>query len=267
MLSQIQVISATYGGNCGAASNNVKPQLATACNGKNNCDYIIDFHQLGDPSPGCAKNFTASWICTPGGPARNQTVAAEAGLGSHLALSCGVPIGIAGQIVGGGTVPTNQLDLNVSIDAQVLTSPVLSNAAVVIQWHLKNTTILPTTGVVSAVVDDGTALAVSQSNVNLPPAGQVTSQFSVAPQKSGTHIVSILYSRDTGDTMRVPDVPTGIQIVPRCEAAGSVDLSFMVTDPMVDNDHDGLDDNLESVSAGYLPPNDAVFPRYFVWNR
>jgi esterase/lipase superfamily enzyme len=86
----IQVASATYGANCGAETDNVKIPLADACDGRVNCEYIIDYQVLGDPAPGCAKNFTVGWTCRTGGSLRNATVPAEAGFQSRVALSCGI---------------------------------------------------------------------------------------------------------------------------------------------------------------------------------
>jgi uncharacterized repeat protein (TIGR01451 family) len=84
----IQVQSATYGGNCGAPQGNATWSVAPSCNGLASCDYTVDYHVLGDPAPGCAKDFVAQWTC--GGDQIVRTVYAppEAGFGSVVRLSC-----------------------------------------------------------------------------------------------------------------------------------------------------------------------------------
>jgi hypothetical protein len=59
----IRVIAGTYGGNCGAPFGNVTNHLAEVCDGKAICEYIIDFRVLGDPTPGCLKDYSAEWEC------------------------------------------------------------------------------------------------------------------------------------------------------------------------------------------------------------
>jgi hypothetical protein len=87
--SVIRVTSATYGGaTCHQPQGNVTKFLAAACDGKKTCDYAVQYQAIGDPAPGCAKDFTVQWTCSMG--AGGSTGApAEAGLGSHVALTCG----------------------------------------------------------------------------------------------------------------------------------------------------------------------------------
>jgi hypothetical protein len=85
--NSLNVTTATYGGNCGAASGNVTKALADACNGRDRCDFTVDYKILGDPKRGCQKDFVAEWRC-PGGASRNAHVAPEAGFGSVVSLSC-----------------------------------------------------------------------------------------------------------------------------------------------------------------------------------
>jgi esterase/lipase superfamily enzyme len=87
----VKVVSATYGQNCGVARGNVTPRLASVCDGKNVCRYIIDYQVLGDPAPGCAKTFVAEWTCSNGGAPRSVTIPGEAGFKSPVVLSCAVP--------------------------------------------------------------------------------------------------------------------------------------------------------------------------------
>lgn len=98
-VAAVQVVSATYGANCGAAADNVKAPLAAACDGKNHCEYVVDYQVLGDPKPGCAKSFTVAWTCAAGGSQRTASLAAEAGFKSKVVLSCGLPGGAVKPIV------------------------------------------------------------------------------------------------------------------------------------------------------------------------
>ena len=69
----VRVLGAAYGGNCaGNVSTNVTNDLARQCQGRDYCVYRIDHRQLGDPRPGCAKDYrramsaaTAATSATP----------------------------------------------------------------------------------------------------------------------------------------------------------------------------------------------------------
>jgi hypothetical protein len=80
----IDVVTATYGGNCGAPAGNATAGLGTACNGKVTCDYKINHAVIGDPKPGCAKSYAAQWRCPD---MRGATIAEEAD-GKVISLSC-----------------------------------------------------------------------------------------------------------------------------------------------------------------------------------
>ena len=84
----IRVLAGTYGANCGQARGNKTAHLATACNGRDTCEYVVNHQVIGDPAVGCAKNYTAEWQCT--GASRNlqASAAPEAGYGSKIMLSC-----------------------------------------------------------------------------------------------------------------------------------------------------------------------------------
>ena len=83
----IGVTGATYGGNCGARDN-ASYDLEVACDGAMTCSYTIDYRVLGDPAPGCAKDFRAVYVC-PGSTMRHQVyVAPEAGFDKVLTMSC-----------------------------------------------------------------------------------------------------------------------------------------------------------------------------------
>jgi hypothetical protein len=104
VMGAVQVVSATYGGNCGAPSDNARAALGAACDTRAHCDYVIDYRVLGDPAPGCAKTFEAKWACSTDGETQAASVAAEAGFGSHIVLSCAGGH-LAAQAVGGAGIP------------------------------------------------------------------------------------------------------------------------------------------------------------------
>jgi hypothetical protein len=87
--SGMWVMNAAYGRNCGAPYNNATTSLQHACNDEMVCDYVVDYRVLGDPAPGCAKNFFVTYVCS-GKKARTRVaeVAAEAGFGSVVHLTC-----------------------------------------------------------------------------------------------------------------------------------------------------------------------------------
>jgi hypothetical protein len=84
---QLQVLSATYGGSCGATAGNVTAPVKAACERLAGCTFLINVAELGDPAPGCAKDFEAVWTCGGGEP-RRAAVPAEAGFGSTVRLVC-----------------------------------------------------------------------------------------------------------------------------------------------------------------------------------
>ena len=66
--SGIHVIEATYGGNCaaqgfGAQRGNATAHARSVCEGQKTCDYVVQVQALGDPAPGCAKDFVARYAC------------------------------------------------------------------------------------------------------------------------------------------------------------------------------------------------------------
>ena len=86
----VRVEVATYGGNCAASPGNVTHILRNACNGLVRCLYELHVSKLGDPAPGCAKDFSVTWGCVKvADSGQRHVVPAEAGLGSVLALDCG----------------------------------------------------------------------------------------------------------------------------------------------------------------------------------
>lgn len=87
--SSITVTAATYGGNCGVQAGNMTAVLAKACNGRDRCDYRIDYKIIGDPARGCHKDFIAAWQCSGDQASHTARVAPEAGFGSVITASCG----------------------------------------------------------------------------------------------------------------------------------------------------------------------------------
>lgn len=83
----IRVLAGTYGANCGTEYGNKTQHLATACNGKKQCEYKIDHTVIGDPAVGCAKEYIAEWQCGSG-PTKSTKARAEAGFGSVISLTC-----------------------------------------------------------------------------------------------------------------------------------------------------------------------------------
>lgn len=59
----IKVIAATYGRNCGTPYGNVTHHLAQVCDEREFCEYVLDHRIIGDPAPGCPKDFFAEWQC------------------------------------------------------------------------------------------------------------------------------------------------------------------------------------------------------------
>ena len=85
---QLTIESATYGANCGAAAGNMTALLAEACNGRTRCEYVIDYQVIGDPVPGCGKDYRVTYTCAPGGLSQTQSVDAEAGFKRTLRIGC-----------------------------------------------------------------------------------------------------------------------------------------------------------------------------------
>jgi hypothetical protein len=86
--SGLHIRNATYGGNCGAPSNNAIRDLAKTCNGRSDCNYVVDVDRLGDPAPRCGKDFAVQYSCAPDTALLRKDLPAEAGLKSQLELSC-----------------------------------------------------------------------------------------------------------------------------------------------------------------------------------
>ena len=83
----ILVRSATYGAGCGAPAGNVTDKVQSACGGKPSCDYQVDTGNLGDPAPGCGKDFSVEYSCNGNSSVQKATLPGEAS-GHSLHLAC-----------------------------------------------------------------------------------------------------------------------------------------------------------------------------------
>lgn len=83
----VHVEAATYGFNCGAPAGNVTRSFG-GCEGTTSCPATVDWRYLGDPAPGCAKDFSIEYRCHGGAATRLRWLAGEAGWGSTTTLSC-----------------------------------------------------------------------------------------------------------------------------------------------------------------------------------
>jgi hypothetical protein len=85
----IIVEGATYGGNCGAGKGNATIQVSNACNGQTLCQYVVDFRVIGDPAPGCVKDFSLSYTCAGSQTRKEVRISGEeAGFEKTVVLSC-----------------------------------------------------------------------------------------------------------------------------------------------------------------------------------
>jgi hypothetical protein len=83
----IHIVAATYGPNCGVPRGAHTESLRAACEGRDRCDYVVDYTAIGDPAVGCQKTYVAEWDCG-NGTAQTASAGAEAGFGSHVVLAC-----------------------------------------------------------------------------------------------------------------------------------------------------------------------------------
>ncbi|SAK52867.1 hypothetical protein AWB79_01943 [Caballeronia hypogeia] len=83
----IEVISGTYGANCGAQNGNATRDLTRQCNGRDTCAYMLDRKRISDPAGTCRKDLQANWRCTDT-EFHTAMLSPEAGMNSTLVLSC-----------------------------------------------------------------------------------------------------------------------------------------------------------------------------------
>ena len=84
----IRVLGAVYGRNCRAQyGGNATNDIASQCQGRNYCVYNIDHRRIGDPAPGCAKDYYVRYQCRDGDGERWASASAEAS-GRSVSLDC-----------------------------------------------------------------------------------------------------------------------------------------------------------------------------------
>jgi peptidoglycan/LPS O-acetylase OafA/YrhL len=86
--SGIQIESATFGGSCGTAEGNVTLRVQAACQGRSECEYVVNDWKLGDPAPGCKKSFAVSFTCAPGHESFHVDIPGGTGIESLVRLNC-----------------------------------------------------------------------------------------------------------------------------------------------------------------------------------
>lgn len=84
----INVITATYGGNCGQPSGNVTWDVSPACSGFGSCKYDVRTSFLGDPKRGCEKEFSVSYTCSNHPTLVRTEFASREANGKTVTLTC-----------------------------------------------------------------------------------------------------------------------------------------------------------------------------------
>jgi hypothetical protein len=87
---EISVMVGSYGLNCvdyqvptgftnSTATGNVTKQVKLACDGRAQCNYVVDVSMIGDPATGCGKDFSVEYFCKMprGAEAESQEVKTE----------------------------------------------------------------------------------------------------------------------------------------------------------------------------------------------
>jgi hypothetical protein len=99
---RIAIVEASYGLNCSAyrvtppaintvARGNWTRPVATACNGRaTTCSFPVNVTDLGDPAPGCEKDFVVKWKCD-GADRTNERTQAKEAHGKTVTISCPPP--------------------------------------------------------------------------------------------------------------------------------------------------------------------------------
>lgn len=85
----INVLTAWYGQTCNAQHGNVTAHVKSRCDGKQSCAYTVSADQLGDPAPGCPKNFAVLYACQGQTDLRLAQLPAEAH-GRAINFTCDV---------------------------------------------------------------------------------------------------------------------------------------------------------------------------------
>ncbi len=96
--SIIEVFDATYGESCKNVSppapalnifkrGNATDTVKQLCAGKDTCSFQVNVNRIGDPVPGCAKDFQITYSCRSNSTPTSQTVKAEAH-GQTVVIDC-----------------------------------------------------------------------------------------------------------------------------------------------------------------------------------
>jgi hypothetical protein len=151
----VNVLDATYGQNCGAWYGNVTSEVRQSCNNQNQCQYYVNVQRIGDPAPGCSKDFVVHYQCGYGSQTQTASVFAEAN-GKIVNLNCstnyGYGISVTNATFGGnvgaayGNVTSsvqaqceNQRQCNVYISTNVFGDPVPGrDKSFDVQWRCPN---------------------------------------------------------------------------------------------------------------------------------
>jgi hypothetical protein len=89
--NSVKIVSATYGGSCGAKAGNATADVLKYCRGRLACVYVVDVNRLGDPARGCAKDFTLDYACPDDQRQHTLKIPGEAGFRKLVNLVCPVP--------------------------------------------------------------------------------------------------------------------------------------------------------------------------------
>jgi hypothetical protein len=84
----INVLNATYGGNCSQPLGNVTWDVAPFCNGFGSCRYDIRTSFIGDPSFNCRKEFFVNYTCSNHPTFLRQEFASSEANGKTVTLTC-----------------------------------------------------------------------------------------------------------------------------------------------------------------------------------
>ena len=96
---RVEVLEATYGGNCqgkpgpggvnsAVTRGNMTRPISRRCNFADGpCSMVVELGQMPDPAPQCSKDFQVLWTCTGDKAQRKSRIEAES-LGKALTLSC-----------------------------------------------------------------------------------------------------------------------------------------------------------------------------------
>jgi hypothetical protein len=83
----VDVISASFGANCGAQKDNMLQWVQSACSGKNLCDFGYNW-TIGNPASACNAQFGVKWRCSSGGRTFSYSTSSLPTNDAIIPLSC-----------------------------------------------------------------------------------------------------------------------------------------------------------------------------------